>query len=288
MIVMLPPQLGARAGEEPDSKSYVLRACRVMLRPIIRMLLKSGIVHRDMLKVTREVYVDVARREFGLGGRPTSISRTALLTGLARKEVRRIADQIEAGGGAVFEPGNQDRIARVLSGWFQDTDYLDDDGLPRPLPADGLPPSFASLKARYGGDVPASAILRELLNCGTVQKNDDGLLQPVYRNYRPNPAKPEHLLRAGSVLEDVGTTVMRNLFRGENGARWLERRASNTSMPEHVQDEFREMLAREGQEFLEKVDAWMTEHELTDDGEKTIRLGVGMYIIRDDDQTPQD
>lgn len=284
MILMLPPRLEIETSGEADGKSYALRACRAMLRPIVRMLLKSGIVHRDMLKVTREVYVDVARNEFGLGGRPTSISRTALLTGLARKEVRRIVNLMEAGDTAVFAPGSQDRIARVLSGWFHDREYLTTDGQPLALPVDGPAPSFASLKARYGGDIPASAILRELLTCGTVARDDDGLVRPVYRNYRPNPTDPEHVLRAGAVLEDIGTTVMRNLYRGEHGARWLERRATNTRMPAAALEEFREMLTREGQAFLEKIDAWMTEHESADKDADGIRLGVGMYIIKDLDE----
>jgi len=281
---MMPPQLGALADQEPDSKSFVLRACRAMLRPIVRMLLKSGIVHRDLMRVTREVYVDVARSEFGLGGRPTSISRTALLTGLARKEVRRIMDLMDTGGDICFEPAAQDRITRVLSGWFQDKEYLTRDGQPLALPVDGPAPSFASLKARYGGDVPASAILRELLNCGNVQKTADGLLLPVYRNYAPNPAEPEHVLRAGSVIEDIGNTVVRNLYRDTNKMKWLERRATNTKIPEHLLPEFREKLSTEAQRFLEQIDAWMSQHEAADETQKTIRVGLGMYIIKGPDE----
>ena len=280
MIVMLPPNVAARVSEGPDTKSHVLRACRAMLRPIVRMLLKSGIVHRDFLNLTREVYVDIARAEFGLGGRPTSISRTALLTGLARKEVRRIADLMDAGDNLSFEPTARDRISRVLSGWFQDEDYLTRDGQPLALPVDGLAPSFASLKAKYGGDIPASAILRELLNCGTVEKDDDGLVRPVYRNYAPNPADPEYISRAGSVIEDIGTTLVRNLYRKEDEPKWLERRATNTYIPEDLLPEFREMLIREGQGFLEGIDEWMTEHEDRTGSNKTLRVGIGMYIIK--------
>ena len=109
-----------------------------MLRPIVRLLLKSGVVHRDLNSLIREVYVEIARTEFGLRGRPTSISRTALLTGLARKEVRRIANLLESDDAS--EPSSQDRITRVLSGWFQDPDYIDAQGQPLAIAADGPAP----------------------------------------------------------------------------------------------------------------------------------------------------
>ncbi|MDH3646411.1 MAG: DUF6502 family protein [Gammaproteobacteria bacterium] len=283
MIVMLPPNLATQADELLNNKAYVLRACRSMLRPIVRMLLKSGIVHRVFLTLTREVYIDVARTEFGLRGRPTSISRTALLTGLARKEVRRIMNIIDSGENADNEPTSQDRITRVLSGWFQDTDYLTRDGQPLSIPIDGPAPSFADLKSRYGGDVPASAILRELLTCGTVEKTVDGRLLPAKRNYAPNPTDPEHLLRAGSVLEDIGTTVVRNLYREEDEKKWLERRVTNASIPEHLLPEFRNKLDKEGQRYLEQIDAWLSENEDPTGKHKTIRVGLGMYIIKGPD-----
>lgn len=263
------------------TRELVLQACRAMLRPIVRLLLKSGIVHRDLNALIREVYVEITRTEFGLRGRPTSISRTALLTGMARKEVRRIANLLE--GDAYREPSSQDRITRVLSGWFQDPDYLDSDGRPLAIRAEGLAPSFADLKARYGGDVPASAILRELLNAGTVQKLPDGKLQPVTRYFMPNPADPEHLLRAGDVIEDIGSTVMRNLYRDTDAPSWFERRAINTQMPPEKVAEFRAHIETEGQKFLEQIDAWLSENEAPRGSASThLRLGLGMYIIRDD------
>lgn len=280
MIVMLPPNLHRQADSSPDNKLHVLQACRAMLRPIVRMLLKSGIVHRVFLNLTREVYIDVARTEFGLRGRTTSISRTALLTGLARKEVRRITNLMDSGENADYEPTRQDRITRVLSGWFQDKDYMTTDGHPLAIRIDGLAPSFADLKSRYGGDIPASAILRELLSCGTIEKTEEGLVQPVYRNYAPNPMEPEHLLRAGSAMQDFGTTVIRNLYREDNDMKWLERRATNTDFPERLLPEFSAMLNVEGQRFLERVDAWMSEHEDKTEAQTKIRVGLGMYIIK--------
>lgn len=261
-----------------NGRNQVLTAVRAMLRPVIRLLIRSGIVHRDFVALTREVYVEIARQEFGLRHRPTSISRTALLTGLARKDVRRIVDRIDAGTPVLAS--QQDRITRVLSGWFHDPEYVDANGRPRPLPPNGPAPSFASLKKRYGGDVPASAMLRELLTAGTVEKLADGMLRPVHQYFMPDPADPQQLLRAASVVEDLGTTVTDNLRRAEDDLRLFERRVSNISMSEQQVTEFRDFLDTEGQRFLERVDRWLTEHETPSTRPAPVRLGVGLYMFR--------
>ena len=102
---------------------------------------------------------------------------------------------------------------------------------------------------------------------------------PVYRNYAPNPADAEYLLRAGSVIEDIGTTVVRNVYRDNDGLKWFERRATNSCIPEKLLPEFRTMINAEGQKFLEHVDAWMTSREDQAETETTIRVGLGMYLI---------
>jgi hypothetical protein len=49
--------------------------------------------------------------------------------------------------------------------------------------------------------------------------------------------------------------------------------------------DFRRFLEAEGQSFLERVDAWLTAHEVADstgnDDAKTLRLGAGLYHIQD-------
>ncbi len=45
-------------------------------------------------------YVEVATRHFGRRGRPTNVSRTAMLTGLARRDVRKQRELLENGAAA--------------------------------------------------------------------------------------------------------------------------------------------------------------------------------------------
>ena len=106
---------------------------------------------------------------------------------------------------------------------------------------------------------------------------------PTRRNFMPNPANPGPLIRAGSVVEDIGTTVMYNLHRGSAPGRF-ERRVVNTNMPTNKLAEFTEFIGEEGQALLERVDAWLSENEGSDNDDKEpLRIGLGMYFIKRDE-----
>jgi hypothetical protein len=118
-----------------------------------------------------------------------------------------------------------------------------------------------------------------------VEETGDGRLRPLSRYYMPDPQNPEAMVRAGSVLKDIGTTVAWNLAREETGESRFEGRATESGIPERHAGAFAEFLETEGQSFLERIDAWLSRHQAEDD-EKTAgaRMGVGVYMIRDDDK----
>ena len=80
---------------EDKIKKQILDAFFVVLRPIAKILLRYGIGFREFAEVAKSAFVDVASSDHGIRGRPTNISRVAVMTGLTRKEVRRIRNQIE-------------------------------------------------------------------------------------------------------------------------------------------------------------------------------------------------
>ena len=78
-------------------KFHVLAGCRVLLRPVVRLLLKSGITWKEFAEVAKSVFVEVATREFGIRGRPTNTSRVAILTGINRHDVAKQRELLERG-----------------------------------------------------------------------------------------------------------------------------------------------------------------------------------------------
>ena len=66
--------------------SQVLAATHQWLKPAIHVLLRCGVTWKEFSELARSTYVEVATQRFGKRGRPTNVSRTAVLTGLARAE----------------------------------------------------------------------------------------------------------------------------------------------------------------------------------------------------------
>lgn len=271
---------------DKSPKSSVLLACRVLLRPIVRLLLRSGIPWKDFAEISKTAYVEVATDEFGIRGRPTNASRVAILSGLSRREVARQRDLLEA------EPGDAENsfmnpAQRVLTGWHQDPQYLSADGKPREIDGSGPAPSFVDLCQRYGGDIPVTALLKELRKVGAVIETEAKKLQVLQRVYFPAQFDAAKVLRAGSVLEDLGNTVVYDLLCASGQRLRFERRAENDYVDIRHVPAFQSMLEAEGQAFLERVDAWLSEHEArrTPAGEnppRVLRLGVGLYHIQTD------
>lgn len=270
------------------TKDTVLSACRHLMAPIVGILLRNGVTYKELANLCKQLYVQVAIKEFGIRGRDTNLSRIAILTGIDRKEAARIKEELRNDDESDASQQGQDRMSRVLSGWHQDPDFISAEGVPLVIPFDGEMPSFTLLAKRYGGDMPAVTLLKEFKRCEVVVADDAGNLKPVKRYYIPSQSDPGALLRAGSVINDLGSTLYHNLYKAEpqkNKPLHFERRATNIQMSAEDAHAFRLFVEQEGQAFLEKVDAWLTAHEqapVPQDSKSTLnlRLGVGTYLIQ--------
>ena len=270
-------------GASPASTSQALAATRQWLRPLVDVLLRCGITWREFAELAKSVYVEVATERFGKRGRPTNVSRTAVLTGLARREIRKQRERVDAGPAPLT--GYVTKGSLVLTAWHLDPQFLDADGKPALLPLEGDGATFAALLRRCGaGDVRPSTLLKELSAAGAVRKTSDGRLEALQRIYIPHTMDEEVIRLWGTILADIATTCTHNLTHNAKTPARFERAAVNDRVRASALPEFRQFLNQEGQAFLERLDAWLTAHEARDDAgsaEATIRLGVGMYHVQD-------
>ena len=261
----------------------IISASQRWLRPVARWLLKSGVTWKEFAELSRLIFLEVAEREFGLRGRPTNVSRIALLTGMTRREVRRYRET--AAPLATDERAEDDlnHASRVLAGWHLDAEFIDELGRPRALPADGDGATYARLVRRYAGDIPVTALTKELLRSGSIERCPDGRYRAVRRFYMPRSMDAHAVERAGHVLADLAGTVEHNLARAAHEPSRFEGRAQNRNVdPRHL-PAFRAFVEREAQAFLERCDEWLAAHE-AEKGPDTprMRLGVGAYAIQDE------
>ena len=250
----------------------------------MHVLIRCGVTWKEFAELSRRSYVEVASHQFGKRGRPTNVSRTAVLTGLTRREVRKQRARLAATSDTFA--GHVTKASLVLSAWHQDRDLLDARGKPLPLPLEGEAVSFAALLRRCGaGDVRPSTLLKELLSAQAVRETCDGRLEPLKRSYVPQSMDERLITMWGKRITDVAKTYVHNLTRPAHAPTRFERAAVNDSVNASALSDFQRFLEQEGEAFLERVDAWLTAHEAragaSDNPQGVVRLGAGLYHIQD-------
>jgi len=240
-------------------------------------MLKAGVTWKEFSELSKAKFVEVATADFGIRGRPTNASRVAILTGLDRREVRRLRDVVPAKAGK----GYQSKASQILSAWHHEREFLDVRGRPAALPIDGEGATFSELMRRYAPALPVIAMVKELKSADAIAELRDGRLRALRRTYVPRGVSAERLRLWSSVLSDIANTIEHNYSRDDSTPARFERRALSLRVDRVALPEFRGLLEAEGQAFLERVDDWLSAHETADIPEKAVRLGVGVYHIED-------
>lgn len=254
-----------------------------LLRPLVRMLLAHGFSFAAFTELARRAYVDVAVRDFAIPGKRQTISRVSILTGLSRKEVQRVLHERESLEHASVERYN--RAARVIAGWVRDRTFTDTHDQPIPLPIENGATSFTSLVRRYSGDMPAKAVLDELLRVGAVERQGDGSVRLLTRAYVPRASAIDKLCIMGMDTADLLDTIDHNLEHGASNP-FFQRKVMYDNLPIEACAELRALSAERAQKLLERLDEWLARHDRDVSpnvgGTGRRRAGLGIYYFEED------
>lgn len=253
-----------------------------ILRPLVRLLLRNGVPYGTFADLAKRTYVEVATEEFGIPGRKQTRSRVSILTGLSRKEVLRVTrlpreDDTEAAD-------RYNRAARVISGWVRDPRYRDAGGKPESLPLEEGAATFSGLVRQYSGDVPARAILDELIRVGAAEKTETGTVRLLARAYIPATGEEEKIGILGTDVSALVATIDHNLRAGK-GEAFFQRKTMYDNIPEEAVEGLRREIAARAESFLEEADRTLAEHDrdvnpaVTGTGRR--RAGLGIFWFED-------
>lgn len=251
-----------------------------LLRPLVRILLRNGVAFGTFSDLAKKVYTDIAFEDFELNGKKQTVSRVSILTGLTRKEVKRLHELKTSESGV--EEKRYNRAIRVISGWLNDAAYCSEDGVPVPLPVEGETASFTSLVKSYSGDVPVQAMLNELIAAKSVKQHDD-MVFLIRHAYIPSGDTAENIHILGNDVEELIATIDHNLTH-EGSALRFQRKVSSKKINAESMKLFKQLSAREAQIFLERLDQWLTEHEIDSDNDtdqKPVKVCLGIYYYED-------
>ena len=250
-----------------------------ILTALIRTLLRNGLSYGEFDQVARKCFVDVAFSDFASAKKKQSVSNVAILTGLNRKEVKRIRglddDQIS-------ENSKQyNRIVRVLGGWINDSAYLRKDGNPRDLEYEGAG-SFSELVKNYSGDMPVAAMQKALVRSSNIIFTGDKQIRLLNHAYLPSDDPVEKLAILGNDSKQLIETIDYNLTAPEEKLRF-QRKASNPKVSIDAIPAVKQFLRQKGQAFLEEVDLYLSQHESDEDSAK--ELSVSVFYHESDSKT---
>jgi len=250
------------------------RAILTLLRPLVRILIRNGIAYGSFAELAKKTYVDVAFEDFAPEGKKQTISRVSALTGLTRKETRRLHELEDSDAGASEQRYN--RAVRVISGWVNDPRFQDAAGEPALLPIEDGENSFAELVKEYSGDMTTQSMLTVLTTAGSVEKQDDHV-RLVRRAYLPGNDPTEKLTILGKDSAELIATIDHNLTAPEDQLHF-QRKVSNHRVRPDAVAKFRTLAAKKSQLLLEEFDAWLAEHEVSKDESDAGRyVSVGIY-----------
>lgn len=178
-------------------------------------MVSAGATYPVVSELLKGLYVEVADRDFRLDDKNHTDSRVSLLTGVHRKDVRRLRDSrltsIETGSTTTSFG------AQLVATWLADPRFLDKTGQPRPLArmqTSAHEPSFDDLVAGRTTDIRPRVVLDEWLRLGIVHIDDQERIQLNNEAFVPSKGVDEMLHFFAHNLHDHAAAATANIFGG--------------------------------------------------------------------------
>jgi len=266
----------------------LIQAVTHLLRPLIRLLIAHGIAYPQMRELLKGLYVDVATQELGRDGATPTDSRLFLMTGVHRKDIRRLREEVRDSD----VPGAASLGGAVLGCWLGDPAWQDADGRPRCLPrkgdADG--PGFDELVGRVSKDVRPRTILDEWLRLGIVEMDDRQRICLRREAFVPDGDFVEQSFFLARNVHDHLAACVHNME--EQAPPFLERSVYYSDLSHASVDELRKLAENEGMAVLHRINQRALELKKRDAGagDKNWRMRFGSYWFqcREDDGQEED
>lgn len=279
------------SARKTDSKTFapavsesLKTAVVTVFRPLVGLLMEHGLTYPWLSAVLKSVFVEVADREFRLPDKRQTDSRVTLLTGVHRKDVRRLR-QRDGDPEELSPPESIYLGAHLVAVWTSDEHYLDLQGNPKPLARQprANTPSFEKLVSSISKDIRPRAVLDELLRVGAVEIDGDDCVRLRTEAFIPSKGFDEKAYYLGRNVHDHIAAARHNVQGGEPPL--LERSVYYDDLsPESVR-ELDELARREGMKLLQLVNKRARELQAADNdaAERNHRVNFGMYFFRDRD-----
>lgn len=282
----------AKSKKKPQTQAnpVVLKsAVTRVLRPLVGLLMEHGLTFPWLSGHLKTVFVDVAEKEFRLPKKRQTDSRITLLTGVHRKDVRRLRqsreDEAEEGPPASVYLG-----AHLVAVWTSDKRFLDGKGRPKPLTRlpHGKGPNFEELVTSVSKDIRPRAVLDEWLRLGAVEVDDNDCVRLKTEAFIPTKGFEEKVYYLGKNVHDHIAAARHNVQGGDPPL--LERSVYYDALSTESVNALNELARKEGMKLLQTINRRARELQSRDRrrGNATHRINFGLYFFHESEGPSED
>jgi hypothetical protein len=262
----------------PTPPKALVSAIKRLLRPLVRLLIAKGLGLSALIEMIKEVYVSVAEHDFPTNGKKLTDSRISVLTGVHRKDVKRLRalkpEEFVAPRTVGFGP-------LVVARWVSSPATTDANGQPLPLPRQAETPgapSFDALVESISKDIRPRALLDEWVRLGVARLDAQGRVVLNRAAFVPEKGFDEKAFYLGRNIHDHLAVAGSNLLGGGNPV--LERSVHYTGLSAESAKVLAETAERLGMQSLLAVNRLALELAEQDKGKADAqrRVNFGLYF----------
>jgi uncharacterized protein DUF6502 len=249
------------------------------MRPLVRLMLRKGVTYTYFSDMLKGIFVEVAAGEFGLDDKAPSDSRISLITGVHRKDVRRLRDAAPESVGDL--PEALSLGAHLVSIWMSRPPFCERPGRPAPLPrlaSTGGECSFDALVAQASKDIRARVVLDEWLRLGIVRIDEQERVHLQTTAFVPQKGFDEKAAYFGHNLHDHACAAVHNLTT--EARPFFERSVHYDALSPASVETLRGAVSTDGMQALIGFNALAAQLETRDAGAGTPaqRITIGLYF----------
>lgn len=267
---------GPETPNEPPKA--VTKAVTRLLRPLVRLLIAHGITFPMLSNMLKALYVEAADRDFPMEGKRQTDSRISLITGVHRKDVKRLRARPSESQSAGSAPSIG---AQLIGLWLGAPEYHDAEGnpipLPRSKPADGGA-SFEGLVESVSKDLRPRTILDEWLRLGLVTVDEDNMVRLDSAAFVPDEDLDQLAQYFGRNTHDHIAAAAHNLLG--DGKPFLERSVFYDKLSPRSAEELHQLARDISMDALVRLNKAAHEKADRDEGrpDATRRMNFGVYF----------
>ncbi|MCP5291370.1 MAG: hypothetical protein H6938_02335 [Burkholderiales bacterium] len=257
----------------------LISALRQVLRPLVKLMLAKGLTFTYLTEVLKEIFVEVADKDFRINNKLLSDSHLSLLTGIHRKDVKRLRNDSHANNETT--PQIISLGARLVSIWTSDPRFLDESKHPKPLPRfvkEGGEISFEGLVISVSKDIRSRVVLDEWLRIGIVHFDEQNCVCLNTTAFIPTQGFDEKAYYFGQSLHDHAAAATSNLL-GSNKP-FLERSVYYNALSAQSIEQLAVQSEMLGMGTLLAINKLAMELESADDQQSkpNYRMRFGIYF----------